>query len=306
MVPDAKSETAVAVPSGLDQLRAELGERHSPRTVKNYLWLARHFFDTVGDKAEYTRQDFLAFYDQLIKQGRGQAYLDMAWAVTKAVCRAKAISFPCREGRKGDRPISKKVAAPKEIRIGDETHEVTGPTPEYKEIAQLVAWVRAKGKPKERAYLALSTIYAMRAIEISMVNRREDIQADRLFVRTAKLGQPKWHRIPPEVSDQIKGFKYPQQREDMVFYTFKRMRAKAGLGSCDALTPHGMRRWLNTYFSNLPNLNPYVWYDFARWRIRRGDMIAHYRHASPQTVDEQIFALHPLLPLWRGEVETQA
>jgi integrase len=285
--------------TGIEQLQAELGERYSPKTVREYIKQARHFFAFAGDKDTYERHEILAYFDHLLKEGKGQATLDMAWFVSKAICRAKSIPFPCREGFKGDQPRSRKINS-REVEIDGEGHDVSGPTPEYDEIAALIAWAIENGDPRQKAYLALSTVYAMRAIEISLVNKKDDIVKSRLFVRTAKFGQPKWHQIPPEVLKAIKGYKYPHLDEQAIWSAFQAMRKAAGLVKATALTPHGIRRWLNTYFTNREDLNPYVWYDFARWSRGRGDMMARYRHASSQEVDRIIFKLHPLLPLWAG------
>lgn len=103
----------------------------------------------------------------------------------------------------------------------------------------------------------------------------------------------------------IKGYRYPKQSEQAIFYAFKSMRREAGLADCQSLTPHGIRRFLDTFFTTRPDVNPLVWYDFARWRQSRGDMLRRYRHSSPQVVDRIIFNLHPLLPLWRGETRME-
>ena len=294
------TETAIASMAGIDQLRAELGERYSAKTVIEYVKQGRYFFAFAGDKDTYDRHEILAYGDHLLKGGKGQASLSIAWYTIKAICRAKNIPFPCREGFKGDQFRSKKISV-QEVVIDGESHEVSGPTPDLKNLTTLIAWVRANGDARQKAYLALSSIYAMRAIEISTVNKRDDIRQDRLFVRTAKHGQPKWHRIPPEVREAIKGYKYPQISEQAIWTAFKEMRTKAGLKKAIGLTPHGIRRFLTTFFSNRSDLNPYVWYDFARWSQQRGDMIARYRHATPEEVDRLVFPLHPLLPLWGKE-----
>lgn len=298
------------MPTGIEQLQAELGERYSPKTKKEYIKQARQFFEFADDKSSYERHEFLAYFDHLLKKGMGQATLNMAWYVTQAICRAKNIPFPCRKGFKGDQPKVRKINI-REVSIDGESQEVSGPTPEYQEIADLIAWVKENGDAKQKAYLALSTTYAMRAIELSIINRAKDIDKVaamgtlspkldkyRLFVRTAKGGQPKWHIIPPEVLEPIKGYKYPQRDEQAIFSSFMRMRKQAGLAKATALTPHGIRRWLNTYFTSRPDLNPYVWRDFARWRIDAKDMPARYRHGSPEEIDRLVFAVHPLLPLW--------
>jgi hypothetical protein len=194
----------------------------------------------------------------------------------------------------------------REASVNGEEYEVSGPTPEREEIVALIAWCKEHGSPQQRAYLALSTIYAMRAIEIHLVNKKEDIKGDRLFVRTAKGGQPKWHRIPPQVLSSIKKYRYPERTESCVWDTFAAMRGKAGLTKATALTPHGIRRWLNTFFTNHPTLNPYVWKDFARWTRDRRDMATKYRHAKPEDIDQMIFKLHPLLALWDGIVDEQS
>ena len=285
--------------TGIEQLHTELGERYAPKTLQTYKERAKHFFAIAGDKDSYTRKEVLGYFDQVLQNGKSQAFLDLAWYTIKAICRSKSIAFPLREGPKGDRPKVRKVAPPREIIINGENVEVTGPTPTLNEISRVIASVLENGDTRDRAFLALSTIYAMRAIEILIVER-EDIRGDRIFVKTAKGGQPKWHSIPAEVLSYIKAYKYPHQDEQAVWYTFKRMRERAGLADAP-VTPHGIRRWLNTWFTNRSDLNPYVWYDFARWAMRRGDMAQRYRNASSQEVDRQIFRIHPLFPLWGGQ-----
>lgn len=292
--------------TGIEQLKAELGERYSPKTIREYLRQASNFFKVAGDKPSYERHEFLAYFDKLIKEGKGQATLNMAWFTVKAICRSKNISkFPCRGGFKGDQPRVRKIEV-REISIDGESCEVSGPTPEYQEIADLIAWVKENGNPRQKAYLALSTIYAMRAIEISTINKKEDIKGDRIFCRTAKRGQPKWHRIPPEVLEFIKGYKYPDLEEQAVWSTFKQMRKQAGLAKTNTLTPHGIRRWLNTYFRHLPGFNLATWYAFARWRQNTGDMTEVYDHPSSERVDQDTFASHPLLPLWGNGTQDKA
>lgn len=291
------NDTATKPVTGIEQLQAELGERYSPKTILEYVKQARYFFDFCGDKPSYDRHEILAYFDHLLKEGKGQASLDMAWYVAKAICRAKDIPYPCRGGFKGDQPRSRKVVF-QEVSIDGESYQVDAATPDLEHVSALIAWVKANGDDRQKAYLALSTIYAMRAIEISTVNKRDDIKKDRIFCRTAKRGQPKWHSIPPEVRDAIKGYKYPHLNEQAIWNAFAAMRKKAGLKKAIGLTPHGIRRWLTTFITNKTDLNPYVWKDFARWSSPRGDMIARYRHSTSEEVDRQVFAVHPLLPLW--------
>jgi hypothetical protein len=287
------------MPTGIEQLQAELGERYAKKTKDEYIRVAGLFFTSAGDKPSYERHEFLAYFDSLLKAGRGQGTLDMAWFTCKAICRAKNIPFPCREGFKGDQPKVRKISL-QEISVDGESYTICGPTPEYQQIADLIAWVKANGDDREKAYLALSTIYAMRAIEISTINKREDIKENRIFCRTAKGGQPKWHEIPQEVLDYIKGYKYPEVAESVIWSTFRSMRKRAGFSVETPLTPHGIRRWLDTFYTSRPDFNVYIWSDFARWSRKRGDMPGRYRHASSAEVDRPVFAIHPLLPLWGG------
>lgn len=288
--------------TGIEQLQAELGERHSPKTHETYTLMAREFFRVAGDKPDYTRQEILSYFDTQIKANKSQATLDLAWYVVKAICRAKSIEFPCKDDPKRLILKARKSAPRREVRMEDEDIEVSGPTPSLAEIARVIMHVRANGSVKAKAFLALSTIYAMRAIEISTVDRKEDIKGDRIFVRTAKGGEQRWQRIPEEVSPYIKGYSYPRQDEQAVWYCFKKMRTEAGVPRAP-VTPHGIRRWLDTFFTTQPNVNIYAWAKFARWAEKRSDMVGRYSHPSAQQLDRIVFGLHPLLPLWRGEAK---
>jgi len=72
-------------------------------------------------------------------------------------------------------------------------------------IAAMIDGARSgRTQPLDTAYLALSTVYGMRAVEMARVQARDiDRAGERIYLRTAKGGPSRWIWLPPPIASVL-------------------------------------------------------------------------------------------------------
>jgi len=166
--------------------------------------------------------------------------------------------------------------------------------------------------PEHRAFLALSTVYGLRRIEmVEMHPSSLDIKSRLIFVQTAKHGRQRYHLIPEEILRYLTdwGFK-TRVSEQRMTNLFTELKKAIGL-NVPGVNWHAIRRQLTRLLWEAQFTQPEI-EEFLRWRNDR-TMAVHYGTSKEvgtrtdltqlgqeeQRLDEKIFAAHPLLPLWR-------
>lgn len=133
--------------------------------------------------------------------------------------------------------------------------------------------------PTDRWILCLATIYGLRAVEVSRIGP-EDVDAERgrLFIRTAKHGQPRWQWMPPAVARVW--------REDggtvslkRVHLALKNLAVVGGLPLEPGADLHAIRRGLvvSLVAAGVPEG---ALGHFMRWQVARRGGGAVYREAA--------------------------
>jgi len=174
------------------------------------------------------------------------------------------------------------------------------PTMSIDEVAQLIK-TRSLLSSDERAFLALSTTYGLRRIELCSV-RKEDI-GGKLHIEARKRGEARDHLIPEEIRPYLEDWEWLPVAESTASIMFNRICCKAGVESDRLEGWHGIRRSLATYLeANAPIMM--VW-DYLRWSKPAGakgygisSMLGTYFHMEPDEVDRQIFLVQPWLKYW--------
>ena len=200
-------------------------------------------------------------------------------------------------------PMPKK-AAPKV-----EWRDLSKPTLELEQVAKMIQVAKDKGSKltnEEVAYLALSTIYAMRAIELARV-ADEDINYEEgiIYIKTAKGGEKRDQLLAPEIVPYLKRHKFGKSYVETYGEGNSRLKMrqiylsiekKAGIGHVDGYGWHSIRRAVENV---LVPWNKTVAHIFTRWSST-GDIALDYV-TERFKFDQEVFdGPHPFLPMWRG------
>jgi len=169
--------------------------------------------------------------------------------------------------------------------------------------------------PQESAFLALSTVYWLRRVE--MMNLRPehlDLRDLSIAIPTAKAGEVRYHLIPQEIASPLQDYDFGERVHlHGLWELFRSIEAKAGVEHPPEVGWHAIRRTLSTLLAErLPLMVVRV---FMGWKGERGDMPKRYYATSfvgrpggeeirlgawRREVDEEVFRVHPFLLNWRG------
>jgi len=171
----------------------------------------------------------------------------------------------------------------------------------------------------ESCFLACSTVYGLRREE--MVNLEPDdvdLANDAIYVSTIKLGRQRYHRIPPEIKPYLEAHDFSKRYSlTGMSQLFWMIINNAGLGDLKSqrLGWHAIRRAvLDGLIDN--GVNIFAARAFMRWKSPSstemamperyyGNVVVHLNGTTPlldeASGDEEIFQVHPFLPMWRGD-----
>lgn len=169
--------------------------------------------------------------------------------------------------------------------------------------------------PREAFYLAISTTYGLRRVEMAVLRREHiDLENRLIYIHTAKHGRERYHRIPDEIFPYVAAYQRlvrPISTKSMT-RAWLRIEEAVGFPHVEAVGWHSIRRTLNKYLIEEARLPETVVLDFLRWKRSSTNMT--HRYASVQVVgwsgratdinqrdrevDEQVFRVHPFLPVW--------
>jgi integrase len=162
-----------------------------------------------------------------------------------------------------------------------------------------VLWARdGKATQEERAYVALSTILALRREEL-VEHRLADVDFDksRVFVHTCKGGDARWQLFP---RDLIRLLDYPFVDYSATRMTgiFKRVTRKAGLNLPKGYGWHSIRRAVNNELQRAGLQQGYI-HKFTRHRLPAIEDV--YFTELDERVDAEVLKRHPVVALWLSE-----
>jgi len=181
-------------------------------------------------------------------------------------------------------------------------------------IREQIYTIKKDGEPDERAFLAISTIYGTRRIEMVELTEPDVRLRDKtIHIATVKHGRERTHLIPEEIIPYLKGYDFSKQRSEFGLFTlWYRIENKISLAHTDQVGWHSIRRTLNTLL--LDQLPETTVMSFMRWKQRTSSHMP-YRYSAQRYVgregtttkvvgdakdtDTKIFKVHPFLEYWR-------
>ncbi len=184
-------------------------------------------------------------------------------------------------------------------------------------VLHLIATAKQQAAAYDVALLCLSTLYGLRAVELSRVLPEDcNLEGGRIFVKTAKKGVVRWHFIPEEARPWL-DIPWPRTTARAVEKVFPDLWALAGLeqeeryGSCWHGIRHGLDRALRDREVNEEERDR-----FLRWKSSGRNMARRYANVSivvglqgaervrgaeegSREYDGRTWERHPFVAAWR-------
>lgn len=267
------------------------------KTRNLYLRYAGNFLEYAD--SQFDRQTIDRYLDHL---RRTHSYSDgtvhFIFGILRTLLTRNGIEWPYR---RGEAPVIRenKVVAPA-------LHPTT--------IMRMIEATKARGQPDEKAWLALSTTYGLRRVEMQEL-APDDIKLRTrvIHIATAKHGRERNHRIPEEIVPYIRGYDFPPMAEFQSFVLWYRLENLIEAKHVNQVGLHAIRRTLNTLLLRV--LPEATVMSFMRWKQRTSSHMP-YRYTAitfvgeegeesvelvgdALTVDKEVFEKHPFLEFWR-------
>lgn len=167
-------------------------------------------------------------------------------------------------------------------------------------------------RPEHRAFLALSTVYGVRRIEMLEVEPHFlDVKGKTIFIQTAKKGRQRYHLIPDNILPYLVdwGFQRRLSRTSLS-YIFVELRHMIGL-TAEEVGWHAIRRSAVAEAYRC-GLSEDIIYSYYRWKRPLSNMPMRYatgnvvgtagKHIDvpfgDRRVDEEVFKVHPFVKFW--------
>lgn len=192
--------------------------------------------------------------------------------------------------------------------------EVEAPALDPDCILDMIRGVRKSGDAADRAYLALSTVYGLRRVELTNI-RADDIHLDdrTIHIATAKHGRERTHMIPDQIVPYLRAYDFDKPASMRgLLVVWRRAEHFAGMRHIKDVGWHSVRRTLDTLLLHSGIAETTVM-SFMRWKQKTSSNMA-FRYsaqtfvgrgektrklgASFLKVDEEVFAKHPFLEAW--------
>lgn len=201
-------------------------------------------------------------------------------------------------------------------------HDATRPALSPSLVERMVqAALREEISPQQSEWLALASVYGMRAQEMASIRDGDvDPEGGRIYVRTAKGGRPRWCWLPPEIRPWVSAERRPTTVE-RVERAFVRVWAAVS----DAPRPervgwHAIRRALvrGLAEAGVPERDVIRFLRWARAEessasrmaalyaapshevSESGAEVARVEDEGRREADAAVWERHPFLPYWRA------
>jgi len=255
-------------------------------TVNTYLTIAQDFLKSLKNK-EFTDSDAISYLAKLREQGKADNTIRFAHYALRRLFVANKIEF------------SKRPPPIKELDRPYFTEE---------EIQKLIGNAKTFCDEQQKAFLVMSTIYALRRGEIIII-RPEDIDKKNhtIFIHTEKGGIQREQFIPEDIRKYIYNYNWDYELSkatmSVLFYIildkckFKLEELAKHSGW------HSIRRSVVTYLMQA-NVNPISLSRFIRWKSQTtvpgaSPMIAIYDRTEGLVADKEILSIHPFIAFWK-------
>lgn len=258
-----------------------MGLGKTEAVAKEWGSVAAEFERVCGYKEIYTRTDVISFLAHLRKRKLLQTTIEKDLKAIKVVARAQGWDFPKLPLRK---------VSPDEIKRTIFSAD---------EVISLIMMGKQLLPKAELCHLALSTIYGLRRVEMTTIDKASFPNGCHLTVRTAHGGRETTHLIPPEIAPYLEVFT-PYQ-PDTLTHMFHRIAVATGLKATGGYGWHSIRRSLATELA-LSEVSSINVMRFMRWTEasikREFGMLPIYAKKDQERIDREIFNMHPFLPYW--------
>lgn len=266
----------------LKNFRESLPAWRSQSTLYRYPQLISHFIDFVGVKSTYDRTDAMKFLNHIVTSGMSNNYARWAYYILRNFYKSLGITFPLTARELPPLPGPEGLNAPVF-------------SPDY--VEKLITTVRKKGNPAMKAYLALSTTFGFRRVELARISDSA-ISNSLIRVQSVKGGQLREHIIPDEIALYLAGFKFKKVSDQTLTNIFHRMQGLSGLPQEEGEGWHGIRRSLVTELLGA-GVPIHIVYSFIGWKLSsRLGIIGTYARPEPTMRDELVYEHHPWLRSW--------
>jgi len=268
------------------------------KNKNHYLSYAKKFLDYADSLDKETVNNYIK---KLKRQGMSPGTLNFVFRVIGKLFKVNGIEWPFRRGEAppiGQRDEIKPALAPEVIK-------------------KMIAAVKnGKLDDDEACFLALSTIYGLRRVEMCDLRKADiDFKHNHVFVTTVKMGRQRYHLIPAEIEPYLEKHDFDKHYTDTAMsQMFWRIINKSGLESfqSERLGWHSIRRALITLLHQ-SGVDPFTVHQFMRWKGAEREMAMDTRYHATHFIglegsqvvaleaqsDKEVFKKHTLLKLWR-------
>ena len=257
--------------------------------AKEWGAVAAEFEQVCALKEKYTRNDVTAFLAHLRKRGLGASTID------KDLKTIKLLSVIQHWGAGPDGSDFPKLSL---TQVSED--EIRRTILEKNVIGSMITWGKQGAlNDTELCYMALSTTYGLRRIEMMRLKPSSFPNGHHLIVDTAKGGRKTIHLIPPQIEPYLDSFRHYEA--DSLTHMFHRIAAKCGVDTAAGYGWHSIRRSLATelIFAEVSTINVLRFMRWAEPAVRRElGMLAIYAKKDQARIDKEIFKIHPFLSYW--------
>lgn len=279
----------------LEQYSKGLGSTGATRNL--YLHYATDFLNYAEGKFDKgVVNNYLLHLKHTHKYSDGT--IDFAFRVARTLLKRNSIDWPFARGE------------------GPQIREdsIKAPALDPDIIGEMVQAIKKDGEPDEKAFLAISTIYGTRRIEMVELSTEDvNIKGRTIHIATVKHGRERTHIIPEEIAPYLELYSFDNKRSEFELFTlWYRIEYKIGLEHTDQVGWHSIRRTLDTLL--LDHLPDTVVMSFLRWKQRTSSSMP-FRYSAQRfvgregtttkvvgkakDVDSKVFEIHPFLEYWK-------
>jgi len=254
------------------QLFAEDITRKPSSTRKYYMSIARKFLTEYGD---FSRHGIMAFMNN---SGWCDNSLRTSYYVIEHLCMAIGLPFPLN---KNDLPPP------------PDEYDLYTPTLTGSEVTQLIRYWREYPGSYPTSLLYLSTMYSVRAIEMTDVILNDKS----VVIHVAKKKRPTYREHPVWGQGLIYLSGYERLSEKTVNQTFWKVCKKAGVKRQEDEGWHAVRRAFATVAHD-NGVDSVLVKRYTHWAVNRDDMMSVYYHKPFEEINREMEKVHPFLNLW--------
>ena len=262
----------------LEKLIENLTENQRKKdSINIYSLLARKFLEKFSEISEENIKKYQKF---LAEKGYSQSYLRLNHYVLKKLAKLEGKDIDIRPPQLQERPQ---------------------PVFTFEEVKNLILNAKEKCPLQIKAFLAVSTVWGLRRIEIVSIGPEDiDRRKHTIFIKTAKKGRPQVYTIPPQIRDIIYSYDWSQKisksRASLIFMYMLYlcgfdMEKYKGYGY------HSIRRALITELIN-SEIDNFTVALFLRWRINAFGLLPTYTYTPMPKIEKLVYPKHPFLKFW--------